>query len=179
MHTLEALRRQFSFNGAASDTPYEKRYPYLDRDLMEFLFAIPPDQLLRPNQRRSLMRRSLRGIVPEGVLNRRRKAYVIRQPMAELLRNVPALLERTGAMDTLSQQLIDCGRLQMALECAAQDQVIPILFLARTFALDAWLHSLRASGVWDGRVVAGRSVGTLPSQFQESFPMNTIQAERR
>jgi len=159
MHTLESLRRQFSFNSTASDAPYEKRYPYLDRDLMEFLFAIPPDQLLRPNQRRSLMRRSLRGIVPEGVLNRRRKAYVIRQPMTELLRNLPALLERIGTMDALSQELIDCGKLQTALECAAQDQVIPILGLARTFALDAWLHSLRASGVWDGRVVASGSVG--------------------
>jgi asparagine synthase (glutamine-hydrolysing) len=179
MHTLEALRRQFSFNGTASDAPYEKRYPYLDRDLMEFLFAIPPDQLLRPNQRRSLMRRSLKGIVPEGVLNRRRKAYVIRQPMADLLRNIPVLLERTGSMDALSQQLIDCWRLRTALERAAQDQAIPILSLARTFALDSWLHSLRASGVWDGRVVARGSEGALPTRPQESFPMSTIQAERR
>jgi asparagine synthase (glutamine-hydrolysing) len=179
MHTLEALRRQFSFNGTASDALYEKRYPYLDRDLMEFLFAIPPDQLLRPNQRRSLMRRSLIGIVPEGVLNRRRKAYVIRQPMADLLRNIPVLLERAGTMDALSQQLIDCGRLREALERATQDQAIPILSLARTFALDSWLHSLRASGVWDGRVMAEGSAETLPFQPNESLPMTTIQAERR
>ena len=34
------------------------------------------EQLVRPNQRRSLMRRALVGIVPAEILNRRRKAFI-------------------------------------------------------------------------------------------------------
>ena len=75
--TLEALRRQlacFDLSHSCS----EKCYPYLDRDLIEFLFAIPRAQLVRPGQRRSLMRRALKGIVPDEILNRKRKAFVAR-----------------------------------------------------------------------------------------------------
>jgi len=52
-----------------------KRYSFLDRDLLEFLFNMPRDQLVRPNQRRSLFRRAMRGIVPDLVLDRPRKAF--------------------------------------------------------------------------------------------------------
>ena len=44
----------------------EGRYPYLDQNLIEFILSIPASQLLRPGERRSLMRRSLVGIVPAG-----------------------------------------------------------------------------------------------------------------
>ena len=62
----------------------EYRYPYLDRDLVEFLIAIPRDQLVRPGRRRSLMRRALKNIVPEEILERRRKAFQLRAPLAAL-----------------------------------------------------------------------------------------------
>ncbi|MFN3326170.1 MAG: asparagine synthase-related protein [Bryobacteraceae bacterium] len=48
-------------------------YPFLDRRLVEFCLAVPIDQLIRPGETRSLMRRSLRGLVPERILNRRSK----------------------------------------------------------------------------------------------------------
>jgi asparagine synthase (glutamine-hydrolysing) len=37
----------------------EYRYPFLDRELVEFLFSLPREQLVRPGRRRSLMRRAL------------------------------------------------------------------------------------------------------------------------
>jgi len=49
------------------------RYPFLDRNLVEFLTSIPQSQLLRPGQWRSLMRRALAGIVPREVLTRKTK----------------------------------------------------------------------------------------------------------
>lgn len=58
----------------------EYRYPYLDRDLIDYLVRIPREQLLRPRERRSLMRRSLRHVVPNAILNRRRKAFIARKP---------------------------------------------------------------------------------------------------
>jgi asparagine synthase (glutamine-hydrolysing) len=56
----------------------EYRYPYLDRDLVDYLFSVPREHLLRPGRRRSLMRRALIGIVPDAVLERKRKAFQIR-----------------------------------------------------------------------------------------------------
>jgi asparagine synthase (glutamine-hydrolysing) len=52
---------------------YEVRYPYLDRDLDDFLLRVPRARLLGPGRRRALMRNALQGIVPREVLERRRK----------------------------------------------------------------------------------------------------------
>jgi len=57
---------------------YEYRYPFLDRDLNDFLFRIPREQLLRPGQKRSLQRRSLKVLLPDEVFNRNRKAFASR-----------------------------------------------------------------------------------------------------
>lgn len=65
----------------------EYRYPYLDRDMVEFLFRIPREQLVRPGRRRSLMRRALKEIVPAEILERRRKAFLSKGPLALLQAN--------------------------------------------------------------------------------------------
>jgi asparagine synthase (glutamine-hydrolysing) len=77
---LETLPSNRAYAGAR----YEYLYPYLDRDLVDFLLRVPPDRLLQPQRRRYLMRRALRGIVPEEILERRRKAYAIRGPLLGL-----------------------------------------------------------------------------------------------
>ena len=62
----------------------EARYPYLDQNLIEFILSIPANQLLRPGERRSLMRRSLAGIVPQEILSRRTKQVGARTPVLVL-----------------------------------------------------------------------------------------------
>jgi asparagine synthase (glutamine-hydrolysing) len=62
----------------------EYRYPYLDKDLVEFLFRVPRAKLLGPGRRRAMMRSALRDIVPIEILERRRKAYVVRKPLISL-----------------------------------------------------------------------------------------------
>ena len=62
----------------------EFRYPYLDRDLVDYLLRVPRERLLQPGFRRSLMRRALRGLVPDEILNRRRKAFAVRRPLISL-----------------------------------------------------------------------------------------------
>ena len=62
----------------------EYRYPFLDKDLVHFLWNIPRDQLLRPGRRRSLMRRALVGIVPHDVLERRLKAFQLSAPLKKV-----------------------------------------------------------------------------------------------
>lgn len=65
--TITTLTRQMC---KAGPIMAEIRYPFLDRPLVEFLTSIPTEQLLRPGQRRSLMRRSLATVVPHEILQR-------------------------------------------------------------------------------------------------------------
>ncbi len=65
----------------------ETRYPYLDQNLIEFILSIPASQLLRPGERRSLMRRSLAGLVPHEILSRKTKQLGARTPVVGLERN--------------------------------------------------------------------------------------------
>jgi asparagine synthase (glutamine-hydrolysing) len=62
----------------------ERRYPLLDRSLFEFLAAIPRTQVLRPGARRHLLRRALRGIVPDTILLRKSKWFGERNMHAAL-----------------------------------------------------------------------------------------------
>jgi asparagine synthase (glutamine-hydrolysing) len=52
---------------------FEYRNPLLYRPLVEFLFATPWEQRLRPEFDRSLHRRAMRGVLPEKVRRRRSK----------------------------------------------------------------------------------------------------------
>lgn len=63
---------------------FEYLYPYLDKDLVDFLLRVPPEQLVKPGRRRAMMRRALAGIVPPEILERRRKAFAIRGPLRSL-----------------------------------------------------------------------------------------------
>jgi asparagine synthase (glutamine-hydrolysing) len=89
-HSHEHLSRQFAQTIEVGGYK-ESRYPFLDRRLVEFLAAIPDEQLQRPGQRRSLMRRALAGIVPVEVLSRKNKAGVSRGPTLQLRTLVDSL----------------------------------------------------------------------------------------
>jgi asparagine synthase (glutamine-hydrolysing) len=85
---LESLPHLFPSIGAR----HEYRYPYLDRDLANFLLRIPSQQLVRPGRRRALMRNALRDLVPAEVLERKRKAFPSRGLLASL-RNAQIQIE--------------------------------------------------------------------------------------
>jgi asparagine synthase (glutamine-hydrolysing) len=144
---LDALRRQLARTVLSFDPPFEKRYPYLDRDLLEFTFAIPREQLVRPTQRRSLMRRALIGIVPDEVLNRKGKAFVVRSPMVAVSKNWEHFVGITQDMLSSSLRIVDPQRILEALQKVRQGQEIPMLALQRTFFLESWFRDLRSLGI--------------------------------
>jgi len=71
MHMLVSLGSRMTHT---EPSVIDVRYPYLDKNLVEFLTTIPFDQLLRPGHRRSLMKRALADILPPEVLTRTTKA---------------------------------------------------------------------------------------------------------
>ncbi|HEV2396206.1 MAG TPA: asparagine synthase-related protein [Candidatus Sulfotelmatobacter sp.] len=140
--TLENLRRQLGCFPLACDPPREVRYPYLDRDFVEFIYAVPREQLLRPGQRRSLMRRALGGIVPDAILNRRRKAFASRGGVLDVKAcwsdfgqlNSDPLISRIGIVDSAS--------FSNAIDKACKGQETHVITILRGFALECWLRSI-------------------------------------
>jgi asparagine synthase (glutamine-hydrolysing) len=153
--TLDALRRQLSWVSQPFAPPFEKRYPYLDRELLEFLFAIPREQLVRPRQRRSLMRRALISTVPEEILNRKAKAFVARRPLIHIATNLPKLQEMAGEMLSSSLGIVDQKAFSKVLAEAGRGEDVPIIPLMRTINLEVWLRSLSAFAMMDVRKVEG------------------------
>ncbi len=146
--TLDVLRRQLACSALSSDPPREYRYPYLDRGLLEFLYAIPREQLVRPGQRRSLMRRALIGIVPDELLNRKRKAFVTRGPRMGIDAELPYLLELGQHLLTTSLGITDSTRFVEALHQIRQGAEVPMVTLMRTLGIELWLRSLTAKHVF-------------------------------
>jgi asparagine synthase (glutamine-hydrolysing) len=58
----------------ASRYGMEYRYPYLDRRVVEFLFAIPEEQRWWMDRPKTIVRRAMRDVLPEKVRERRTKA---------------------------------------------------------------------------------------------------------
>jgi asparagine synthase (glutamine-hydrolysing) len=147
IYALNALRRQLACDAQPSEPCYEKRYPYLDRSLLEFLYQVPREQLVRPGQRRSLMRRALVGILPEELLNRKRKAFVARGPRAAISQEWITLMEATQDMVSASLGILDQNVFSTSWKRARQGQEVQVIALMRTLFVESWLRGLRNKGI--------------------------------
>jgi asparagine synthase (glutamine-hydrolysing) len=125
----------------------EARYPFLDQTLIEFLLSIPADQLLRPGERRSLMRRSLVGIVPRDILSRRTKQVGERIHMLILEKYWDEL--HTIYQTSLSSRLgyIDEARLMKTICDARDGKSVSLVRVLWTISLEYWLRGLAARGL--------------------------------
>src|SRR5260370_2433994 len=144
--TLDVLRRQLECKVLPFEPTLEKRYPYLDRGLLEFMFAIPRDQSVRPTQRRSLMRRALVGGLPDEILNRKTKAFVARAPLIAISRDCANLIEMTQHMVSLPAGIVASERLPAAWQNARRGEQLSSRCLMRTIYIEGWLRNLLSLG---------------------------------
>jgi len=140
LNTLEALRRRLAWCSLSPERPWENRYPYLDRDLLEFLFAIPREQLVRPGQRRSLMRRALRNIVQDEVLHRKRKAFVSRAPRTAIRNEWDNLVGGNRAFVSAGLGIVNPTQLVNTLKETLRGKDLPLLPLVRAVSVEFWLR---------------------------------------
>jgi asparagine synthase (glutamine-hydrolysing) len=147
LHTLGDLQRQIACTPLASAPARERRFPFLDRDLLEFLYNIPREQLVQPGRRRFLMRRALRGIVPASLLERKRKAYVARTPLESLQAQSKELTEWTKEMICCEIGAIELDHFQRALSQAFQGDAPHLWRFSRTLELESWLRDARVQSV--------------------------------
>jgi asparagine synthase (glutamine-hydrolysing) len=147
LSALETLRRQLAVSTSGSETTIEKRYPYLDSDFLQFLFTVPRQQLVQPGRRRSLMRRSLAGIVPDEILNRKRKAYVTRAPRAAIATHWKNIQSLTHDMIAESLGIISSAAYRQSLEDVRSGKEMAIVPIQRMLSLESWLRNLSRWGV--------------------------------
>jgi asparagine synthase (glutamine-hydrolysing) len=142
LSTLDGLRRQLSCSALASEPPCDVRYPYLDRSLLEFLYGVPRHQIVRPGHRRSLMRRALIGIVPDEILNRKRKAFVTRSAAAAVSHDWDSLAD-ANSLATEDLGIVDGTHFREALQQLRAGHELPVVTLLRTLACESWIRSVK------------------------------------
>lgn len=164
IETITTLARRMTY---VRPSGIEKRYPYLDQNLVEFLTTIPFDQLLRQGQRRSLMRRALIQLVPSEVLFRRTKTSAVRCYSVTLEKNwgkleqilVSPLVSDLGYADKAqfhsSLIAMKCGRMPPY-----------FLRLLKLLSLELWLRNAESRGVISIKHVVPTCA---------SIPVNTVE----
>ncbi len=145
MQTIATLSRQLS---DTSPSVIEKRYPYLDQDFVEFITAIPLDQVLRPGQRRLLMRKAMADILPFEVLNRRNKARVGRYPCIALEKHWDQVARIFSSPEGARLGYLNGDQIREAL-LAMKNGRPPtyILRLVNAVFLELWLRDAKDRGV--------------------------------
>jgi asparagine synthase (glutamine-hydrolysing) len=118
----------------------ETRYPYLDRDLVDFLLRVPYEELCAPGRRRAMMRRALKGIVPDMILERRRKAYVSRRPLALLRESVTQIEELFANPNAAEYGFVDPAVFRTCLATALSGDTKWMRPLLATIAYEVFLR---------------------------------------
>jgi len=117
-------------------------YPFAHRPLVEFLQAIPLDQLIRPGENRVVMRRMLAGILPDEIAVRRTKG----NPREAIFR---AIARESGRLRSVFDNSRLCARgyidkepLFAALDRARHGYETHSASLVQTISLEFWLRDL-------------------------------------
>ncbi|MGD1078951.1 MAG: asparagine synthase-related protein [Candidatus Sulfotelmatobacter sp.] len=147
IHQLNHNRRFLASRDLCPRLLREVRYPYLDRDLLEFAYAIPQEQVVGVGKRRFLMKRALVGIVPNELLNRKQRAVVIQ----ELNKDNPTVSKTWGELkdNMLSSSLgiVDAKLFLHTLQEADSKEEVTVDRLKRTLVFEFWLQHLAAQGL--------------------------------
>lgn len=143
----QALGFWTAIRGIASGTRREisrvdVSYPFLDRRLVEFMQGIPHTQLVRAGETRSLMRRSLKDLLPEKIARRKSKGNPQEVITRAIVREWPRLeplfrdarvvargyIDRAALLSTIEKFRFGCGTHSPA--------------LLKTLVLEVWLRGL-------------------------------------
>jgi len=145
LQTITTLARLMTY---MSPSGIERRYPYLDQNLVEFLTTIPLDQLLRPGQRRCLMRRALVDILPQDILARKTKTGASRCYSIALQEHWSTVESIFRSPLTSRLGYVNRDKVLAALLATRDGQISPtFLQLLKALSLELWLRDVERRGV--------------------------------
>jgi asparagine synthase (glutamine-hydrolysing) len=133
-------------NKAAAQYGVEPAFPFLDRDLVAFVIGLPGDLLVQDGVPKALLRRSLEGLVPRPILERRTKADFTLDVNRSTREDFPAI-EKLLAPGALAIKLgyVDGDKLRRGLTAARTALEQPRSSVASwrvmaVVALEIWLR---------------------------------------
>ena len=129
--------------------------PFMYRPLIEFMQAIPFEQLLRPGENRSLMRRALRDVLPERIAHRKTKGIPREGLYRAVSRESKTLRELFTDPRVCAYGYVDHAPLLAAIDRARNGMELFAGALLTTISLELWLRAL------EKRPAAGKSYATL------------------
>jgi len=120
-------------------------FPFLDRDLIAFLMAVPGDLQNREGVPRALIREAMRGVLPEAIRSRRWKGdftAVVNDGVAQDFREITKALQ--GYPLAVQFGYIDASKLALELPAAARALAGPTCVIAwdvaDLYGLETWLR---------------------------------------
>lgn len=123
-----------SLDPGTTRIPLESRHPFFDLRILRYLLRLPP---LPWCSDKELLRRAMRGILPERV-RLRRKEPLIGDPVIAALRRGDA---RWGNLAAPAELLADYVEWRRVPELSAEDDPVQAWMNLRPFSLNLWLHS--------------------------------------
>jgi asparagine synthase (glutamine-hydrolysing) len=125
--------------------PVRSAHPYMHRPLVEYVVAIPREQVCAPGKRRHLMRRSFERLLPPEVANRKTKALQGHQQYVEGQDLVRRLSKDAAAWAVVNRGWVDQKALQVTLERISNATLREWSEVTRILTLELWLESRRTA----------------------------------
>ena len=116
------------------------RYPFLHRPLVELALSVPWSLKAVPGEPKAILRRAMKGILPERVRRRTRNASTGHAAYNGLRKEWPVLERVVDSSVLVELGAVDRERLRTALHAARQGHAPDLGGLLSTLALDAWLQ---------------------------------------
>ena len=117
-------------------------YPFAHRPLVEFMLAIPGEQVSAPGVTRALMRRAFASFVPPRVLSRVSKGYY--PPAAfRAVRRAVAAMDSIDSLEVVQHGWIDRDRLRSAMETLTEGSGATGGEIDAVLRLERWLQLRR------------------------------------
>ena len=157
----------------------EVSHPCTHRPLVEFMQAIPYEQRVRPGETRSLLRRSLQGLLPEKILKRKTKRGPDEAFARALARGWLDLQPLFTDSRVCARGYVNAEAFQTALNRARHGCERYSFALIQTISLEIWLRALeRHSSIAKSATVA-ESVAMPAVAKSQSLPAEHMFALRR
>ena len=116
------------------------RYPFLHRPLVELALAMPWSLKAVPGEPKAVLRRAMKGILPERVRCRTQNASTGHAAYNGLRKEWPVLEQIVDSSVLVELGAVDRERLRTALHMARQGHAPDLGGLLSTLTLDAWLQ---------------------------------------
>ena len=116
------------------------RYPFLHRPLVELALAMPWSLKAVPGEPKAILRRAMKGILPEPVRCRTQNVSTGHAAYSGLRKEWPVLDQLVESSMLVDLGVVDRERLRTAMHLARQGHAPNLGGLLSTLTLDAWLQ---------------------------------------